>query len=371
MQCCRQRLSKVAVEGMRRMIGLTALVLLTGCQTATFYRQAVAGQWKIVTGRQRVDRLLKDPDTGDGLRSQLRLVQELCRFAEEELCLPGKGQYTRYKELKRPYVVWNVFAASEFSLEPKSWWYPVVGRLDYQGYFRERLALDYAQRLRRRGLDVHVGGVEAYSTLGWFNDPVLSTFVHLPEPELADLLFHELAHQRLFVSGDTDVNEAFATVTAREGVRRWLERQGAEEELAEFLKEQRRDDAVVTLIQETRSRLEAVYAESRRMSPEDLARQKAAIFDDLRQAYAEMKQPWSGYSGYDGWIAGDLNNAQLNAADAYTRWVPALEKLLTGVGGELEEFYRLMERLRWCEKAERHEILLWFQTRSGELADRR
>jgi predicted aminopeptidase len=352
---------------MRSMIGVTLLVFLTGCQTATFYRQAVVGQWEIVTGRQSSGRLLKDPDTDGRLKSQLRLVQELCRFAEDELCLRGRGQYTRYTQLNRRYVVWNVFAAPEFSMEPKSWWYPVVGRLDYQGYFHERLALDYAKRLRCQGLDVHVGGVEAYSTLGWFNDPVLSTFVYLPEPGLADLLFHELAHQRVLISGDTDVNEAFATVAAREGVRRWLKREGTEEQLAEYLQEQRRDDEVVRLIQETRSRLEAVYAESDRMPPQDLRQQKAAILDDLPKAYAELKKPWAGYSGYDGWMAGDLNNAQLNAVDAYARWVPAMEMLLAGVGGELEEFYELLERLRRCEKSERHEILLWFEARSGKM----
>jgi predicted aminopeptidase len=321
----------------------------------------------MVMGRESVDRLLVDPTTDDRLRAQLELVQEMCRFAEDALALPGKHQYTQYAELQRPYVVWNVFAAREFCLEAKSWWYPVVGRLDYQGYFREDLALDYASRLQRQGYDVYVGGVEAYSTLGWFRDPVLSTFVYLPEPELADLLFHELAHQRLFIPGDTDVNEAFATVVAREGVRRWLRQKGSQEDLAEYLQTKRRDDAVVTLIQRTRDRLERLYAESEGCSLDGLRRRKAAVFDDLRRQYAQLKKPWGGYSGYDDWMAGELNNAQLNALHAYTRWVPAMEHLLAGVGGELGDFYQLMERLRRGGKTARHAILSWFEARSAEL----
>jgi predicted aminopeptidase len=269
--------------------------------------------------------------------------------------------------LDRAYVVWNVFAAPEFSLEPKSWWYPIVGRLEYQGYFREDLAVDYARRLRARGMDVHVGGVDAYSTLGWFKDPVLSTFVHLPETDLADLLFHELAHQRVFVAGDTDLNEAFATVVAREGVRRWLERRGAERDLAAYLEEQRREDAVVALIQRTRAALEGLYGEMGGLPSDGLRERKAATFEALRAAYAEAKRSWPGYTGYDEWMAAELNNAKLNALDAYTRWVPALELLLAGVGGELADFYRLVERLRRCDEAERHGILRWFEAHGTEL----
>lgn len=338
---------------------------LTGCETARFYRQAVVGQWEVLAERRPVEAVMECSETSARLKAQLRRVHELCRFAETDLGLPARGQYTRYADLGRPFVVWNVFAAPEFSLEAKSWWYPFVGRLDYRGYFRKDLALSYARNLRERGCDVHVAGVDAYSTLGWFSDPVLNTFVFLPEVELADLVFHELAHQHLFISGDTEVNEAFAKTVAREGVRRWLAAVGSGKQLAEYLEGQRRDDAVVEMIGEARQRLERLYAAAAVLPLETLRRRKAEVFSGLQEAYEVRKREWPGYEGYDGWMAGPLNNAQLNSVDAYTRWVPALEVVLDGAGDELQGFYRVMEKLRRRSKQERHAVLAWFEEQAA------
>jgi predicted aminopeptidase len=218
---------------------------------------------------------------------------------------------------------------------------------------------------------VHVGGVDAYSTLGWFRDPLLNTFIFLPEPELADLLFHELAHQRLFFAGDTEFNEAFATAVAREGVGRWLVASGQDAVLAIYGEEQRRDDEVTALIHTARQRLEALYAEPRNNDTEleSVRRAKAAIIEQLRAGYAARKLAWPGYTGYDGWMAGPINNAQLNSVDMYTRWVPVLERLLAGVGGDLEEFYRLMERLQGTSQEERRAILSWFEAQTVQASD--
>jgi len=359
------------IELWRRAVVFGLLLpLLGGCQSARYYSQAVSGHWDIVTRRERVEQLLAQEETPADLRQSLRLAEELRRFGEQELGLPAQGQYRHYADLERPYVVWNVFAAPEFSLTAKTWWYPVVGRLDYRGFFRENEAWAQARRLARRGYDVHVGGVDAYSTLGWFSDPLLNTFVFLPETELADLLFHELAHQRLFFPGDTECNEAFATTVAREGVRRWLAAKGQAAALEEYLEERRRDDEVTDLIHAARQRLESLYDHPPDDNPESIRQAKATILRRLRAEYSARKPAWPGYDGYDDWMAGPINNAQLNSVAVYTRWVPVMERLLNGVGGDLEEFFRLMEKLESLDRGERLAILGWFETRTVQASDR-
>ena len=203
-------------------LALMAVTLLTGCQTASYYTQAVRGHLQIVHRQQPIAELLQQPGTPEPLKARLRLVLAMREFAAQELRFPVNGHYLRYADLGRSNVVWNVTATPEFSMTAMDWWYPVVGRLAYRGYFVESAARQHAAELAAQGFDVDVGGVQAYSTLGWFRDPVLNTFVHEPETELAELLFHELAHQRLFVSGDTDFNDAFAEAVSEEGTRRWL-----------------------------------------------------------------------------------------------------------------------------------------------------
>src|SRR5438132_1661342 len=196
----------------RRWVLAAALLLVVaavcGCQTVSFYKQAIAGQYELFAHQQSIEKLTAAPATPSPLKEKLRFVQDLRVFAKQELMLPVDGHYRKYVDVHRPYVVWNVEAAPEFSLEPKSWWYPLVGRLDYRGYFSKKAAQKYADWLRHKDYDVYLGGVEAYSTLGWFKDPLLNTFIYDGEPELAELLFHELAHKRVFANGDTDFNEA-------------------------------------------------------------------------------------------------------------------------------------------------------------------
>src|SRR6266699_5283033 len=210
------------------LLGALALVVVavSGCQTISFYSQALRGQYQIFAHEKSIEKLLASPQTPDRLKQRLELLRSLRAFADTDLKLPVDGHYRKYADLERPYVVWNVEAAPEFSLEPKSWWYPLVGSLEYRGYFAEENANKYAAWLRSKGYDVFVGGVEAYSTLGWFKDPVLNTFIFNPEPDLAETIFHELGHQRVFARSDTDFNEAFATTVGEEGARRWLRSAG-------------------------------------------------------------------------------------------------------------------------------------------------
>lgn len=201
---------------------MVATCLLCGCQNAAYYAQAIRGQTTLLVNQTSVERLLAEPKTPPALRDHLRLAGDLCRFARDELHLKVDGNYRRYVEVGRKFVVWNVEAAPEFSLEARRWWYPFVGRLSYRGFFGEASARACARELERDGLDVMIGGVPAYSTLGWFRDPLLSTFLFDPEAELAETIFHELAHEKVFARGDTDYNEAFATSVGEEGVRRWF-----------------------------------------------------------------------------------------------------------------------------------------------------
>ncbi|MCE9519367.1 MAG: aminopeptidase [Verrucomicrobia bacterium] len=248
--------------GIGKFIQLSAVmtsVVCTSCGTARFYSQAVHGQAEILHRARPVALVEADPLTTDKLRRQLKLVTELKNFARKELRLPATRQFETYADLGRPYVVLNVYAAPEFSVEAKSWWYPFIGRAKYRGYFNEKLARQEAAKLKRDGLDVTVGGVRVYSTLGWFADPVLNTFIGENPAQLAETIFHELTHARVFISGDSDFNEAFATANAQEGVRRWLRANGDVAALARYELGLQRDEKLLALLTKTRSSLESLY----------------------------------------------------------------------------------------------------------------
>ena len=348
------------------------LVGLSGCQTFSFYRQAIKGQYQLFAHQEKVDKVLADPQTPSRLKEKLQLLEKLRLFAEKDLKLPVNGHYKKYVDVHRPFVVWNVEAAPEFSMEPKGWWYPLVGRLEYRGYFSEQGARDYAEHLKKKGYDVYVGGVEAYSTLGWFKDPILNTFIFNPEPDLAETIFHELGHQRVFARGDTDFNEAFATTVGQEGARRWL-RSGTDAAAQDhYTGELKRTREFADLIMQTRLRLETLFGDTHDENgkvkaapkpngtlPGELRRQKAALLDRLRQEYSTLKAKWGGNAEYDEWFARELNNAKLNSVAAYYDLVPGFEHLLALNGGDLEKFYDAAERLADKPKKERHE---WLRT---------
>lgn len=348
-------------------LGLTVAFFLTGCDTVRYYRQAAAGQYEILSRREPIPEVLVRSNTTPELRRQLELVLRLRQFAEGELKLKADGHYEKYADLGRRFVVWNVYAAPEFSLEPRKWWYPIVGSMQYRGFFSEQEARQYGGRLTHEGYDVFVGGVEAYSTLGWFKDPVLNTFVHHPPADLAETLFHELAHQRVFASGDTDFNEAFATCVGEEGVRRWIAEHGDAKARAEYDLEVRRKEQFVALVMKTREALQYIYenepAPSTRAGDTnpplnlDQGRRKREALTKLRSDYEELKASWGGYSGYDNWFNRPLNNAHLNTVATYQHFVPGFQQLLTAHGGDLEKFYSSAGSLARLSKEERHQQL--------------
>ena len=349
---------------------LGVILIVSGCQTLSFYGQAIKGQYQLLAYRHSIENLLADPSTTPGLKTQLELVQSLRVFAAKELKLPVDGHYTKYVDVHRRFVVWNVEAAPEFSMEPKTWWYPIVGSLKYRGYFSERNATNYGAALARRGYDVFVGGVDAYSTLGWFRDPVLNTFIFNPEPDLAETIFHELGHQRVFARSDTDFNEAFATTVGEEGARRWLRNKGNDTVYQRYLAEIRRTRQFARLITATREQLEALYGDDRTeegkikatkrklgMPPKKLRDEKQRIMNGLQAEYAKLKKEWHEDPSYDSWFARQVNNAQLNSVAAYYDLVPGFEHLLELNGGDLQKFYAEAERLSKMPKKERHQWL--------------
>ena len=345
---------------------LLAVLAMSGCRSLSFYGQAIKGQYQIVAHQQKIQKLLADPQTPAPLKAKLELVQNLRSFAKQDLQLPVDGLYQKYADVHRPFVVWNVEAAPEFSLQPKTWWYPLVGSLDYRGYFSKDDARKYGEWLQTKGYDVYVGGVTAYSTLGWFKDPVLNTFIFDAEPDLAETIFHELGHQRVFASGDTDFNEAFATTVGQEGARRWFRAKGDQAALEQYLAEVRRTAQFAQLIADTRDRLVTLYGDERTeggkikatknkraIPPEQLRRQKQELLDRLQREYTQLKAQWGGAKDYDPWFARMVNNAQLNSVAAYYDLVPGFERLLEQNGGDLGKFYEAADRLTHEPKAER------------------
>jgi len=356
----------------RLCIVLPCLAVLMGCASPLYYLQAIQGQADIYAKSRPVSDWLADPATPPETRRHLVLAQQLREFASRELLLPDNQSYRSYADLKRPYALWNAFAAPELSMTAKQWCFVVAGCVPYRGYFVKNKADKYAATLKQEGYDVYVGGVKAYSTLGWFDDPLLNTFINRGEAEFAGLLFHELAHQKLYVKGDSSFNESFATAVEIEGVKRWFQRNGAIEAAETYIEKIQRRDEFATLVEKYRSRLSEIYQSSSSAAEKRAA--KAQTFTDLRRDYGSLKIKWGGYAAFDSWFAQDLNNAHLAAIGVYSRYVTAFQALIREHGGDFAAFYRAVEEMTRLPKADRHaalEILATSETRTSTETQRR
>jgi len=287
--------------------------------------------------REAIARVIADESTPPALRVRLEAVTSIRNFASRGLGLPDNGSYRSYADVGRPYVVWNVVAAPEFSVDAREWCFPVVGCVAYRGYFAQAKARSFADELRRQGLDVSVGGVAAYSTLGHFDDPILNTMIGWNDVELAAIVFHELTHQLLYVAGDTSFNEALATTVEEEGVRRWLRVQGRDADLAARERQQEHYLAVIDLLRRTRTQLRALYASD--AGPATMRERKRETFDAMRAAYGKLKSGWTD-SPFESLFSGEMNNAHLASIANYYDCVPGFERELAAAGGDLEAFYR-------------------------------
>jgi predicted aminopeptidase len=348
-----------AMIRLAKIVSACALAAISAGCAAPYYWQAIGGQLELLRKREPLTEVIADPAADPKLKATLDRIGTMRRFAVEELGLPDNDSYTTYVELDRPYVVWNVVATEEFSVEPRRWCFPFAGCVAYRGYFDKAAADRFAAKLAADGLDTHSGGSTAYSTLGYFADPVLSTMVNGGEQYVASLLFHELAHQQLYVKSDSEFSEAFAMVVEEVGTERWLSRYGAPGDIERYRARRKRRTQFGELIVAQQARLRALYASG--APPEELRAGKQRAFELLQWEYEQLKSEWQGSTEYDAWFAQPLNNATLASVATYTRWLPALRARLEEVG--LHSFYEDVAAVAELDAEQRAERLRVWELR--------
>jgi predicted aminopeptidase len=337
----------------RRFLPGLWLVLLSGCSSVSYYGQLASGQWQLLQAREPVAKVIADPARPQPLRDHLVQAQKARTFASAQLHLPDNQSYRLYADIGRPYVVWNVFATQEFSLAAQNHCFPIAGCVAYRGYYSQGAARGEAALLKQQGMDVSIGGVEAYSTLGWFNDPIMSSMLSWGDERLATLIFHELAHQRFYVKDDTEFNESFATFVEQEGTRQWRVARGLAPIGSAALQQR---DQFTRLVLDTRKRLETLYAQP--LAADAMRRAKAAEFERLRSEYRQVRDSqWGGDKRYDAWVNQPMNNARLLPFGLYDQWVPAFAALFRQEGGNWLKFYAAVERMGQLPVAQRKAAL--------------
>lgn len=326
---------------------LAALAFLPGCQTWHFYGQAISGQAEIWRKSRPNEQVRADPASRPALRDKLAAVDKIRRFASDHLSLPGDESYGKYADLGRKHVVWVLYAAPEFSLKAKTWKYPAVGKMEYRGYFSEQDTVALAGQLRGDGYDVFVGGVNAYSTLGWFHDPVLNTFINHPDIDLAETIFHELTHRKVFRRGDTVFNESLANTVAEEGVKRWLRHEGRLADLKKYEQRLVRRREFYREIDRSRWNLEKLYASGQ--SAHAMRQKKVAILANLRDQFRDLQRRWGG-RGLQSWLTEDINNGHIVSLKIYAAHMPVFENLLKQCDGNLDLFFQEARHLKLPKK---------------------
>ena len=349
---------RMSVVSLRALLGISAAIAgLTGCSSAGYYWQGFKGQMQILQAARPIDDWLAEDSTSAALRQRLQTAQQMRRFASRELALPDNASYTRYAQLQRPFAVWNVVAAPAYSLEMHQWCFPVTGCIAYRGYFSKSDAQAQARTLQSLGLETSVYGVPAYSTLGYLNwlggDPLLSTFTSWQEGDFAGLLFHELAHQLLYVKNDTAFNESFATTVERMATPLWLHSHASAATQQRWQQSLQRRELWQQLTRETRQRLQQIYEQknTEAFDAKVLEAIKSKVFDEFRATYAQLRAQWIAsdeplltslalreqyyrrLTQTDEWVA-QANNASFGALAAYDDWVPAMTRWWQQLRGE-------------------------------------
>jgi predicted aminopeptidase len=317
-----------------------------GCSSVSYYAQSVVGHSKLMLAREPIDKAIENARSNNNqeLAAQLQLAAGIRAFAVAELSLPDNNSYSNYVALEQDFPVYSVVAAPEFSIEAEQWCYVVIGCASYRGYFKPQSANDYAASLAAKGFETSVGGASAYSTLGWFSDPLLPSMMRYGEANLAETLFHELAHQQLYIKGDSGFNEAFATVVGEFGTRRWLSH-NAPKELAQYQQRLSARQDFNGLIEATRIELSVLYASNQ--SPELMRISKLSVFAQMQIKYHSLKvSKWSGLTWFDDWFERPLNNARLAAFSTYRERVEPIRSLLKDCGQDLDRFYATLAPLK-------------------------
>ncbi|WP_126456989.1 aminopeptidase [Sulfuriflexus mobilis] len=334
---------------------LALSILLGGCAELAYYGHAAAGQLEVINNRRPIPEVIADPQTPAAVRERLQYIERAHAFAIRALHLPDSESYRSYSDVSRPYVLWNVFATPALSLQQKQWCYPFFGCQGYRAFFNEAYAQELAAELQAQGWDVYVAPSPAYSTRGWFADPIYNPVLRYPAIDSAAILFHELAHEKIYLKDDSQANESFAMTVQLEGVRRWLMEQQQAEYFDAYNKNIRRDETFVLLLMGYRKNLEELYAS------ENTTRYKRAekrrILNQLHRAYLTLKESWKGYAGYDHWFTKKLNNAVLAPVGTYHQDVPLFQALLEQHQGDLPAFYKAVEELAQMDAARRRQEL--------------
>lgn len=338
------------------LIAVTALLALSGCSELGYYLQCAKGQLELMQSATPIAELLDDSTLQEPVRMRLKTTQEIRDFATRELLLPDNESYRRYADLNRPFAVWNIVATEEFSLEPKKWCFPIAGCVSYRGYFQQNSAEKMASALQCKNMDVDVYGVQAYSTLNWFDDPVLNTFLFTPEPRLAGLIFHELAHQLIYVKGDSPFNEAFAQTVQIEGVKRWLESRQDPQQWAKYRKERDQQRLFQNFLRQTRGQLQYLYSRSD-LTQDELRQQKRRIIHEALDRFEALKNQGVLDQRFDRWMAKGLNNARLASVATYYELLPAFQALLAAENHNLTAFYGQVKHLSTLPPEQRRQQL--------------
>jgi predicted aminopeptidase len=332
------------------------MISLLGCAGPGYYVQAATGHWKLMHARQDIDELLGSSSIDPELNKSLGNARAILGFADTELGLPAGKSYQSYVETGRSAVVWNVVATPEFSLQAKKWCFPVAGCVPYRGYFKEAKARDFAQKFIDRGFDVSVSPASAYSTLGWFADPLLDTMLSGDETRLAETLFHELAHQNIYLKGDTAFNESYASFMAMAGTRDWLEKTGNDTKLEQWTAAREANRDFQELLLRTRMALVELYGQG--LSETDMRDGKSATFRRMKKEYDSIVESrWEERDYFQGWMNSGLNNARLALLQSYQGGICAFARLFETASGNFEDFDRLVRDQAGLPDEERHHWL--------------
>jgi predicted aminopeptidase len=339
-------------------LALMILVLaatLSSCSTLSYYRQSITGQLQLVRAQQDIQTILHAAKTPVELKQRLQNIKKIRDFASNIIGLPDNNSYRSYADIGRKYIVWNVFATPSLSFEPRQSCFLIVGCLSYRGYFKKENAVAYMKSLEVESFDVYLGGVAAYSTLGWFDDPILNGMLERNDIELARLIFHELSHQQLYIKDDTEFNEAFADTVALIGLEYWLEANTTSEQRREFEDQLARENQFIDLVLAYRDRLNQLYNSTIPDAQKHM--QKTTLYKELQSAYEELRASWGGHDDYDEWFKHKLNNAKLAAISTYRKLVPLFFTTYETSGKDMKVFFSRVEKIGKCTSERRRQLL--------------
>ncbi len=326
--------------------------ILSGCSSLGYYHQAAKGHLSLIIATEPIEDWLSAPDTPAPLKAKLRLSQQTRRFAQERLHLPVGDAFSKYTELDRPWVLVNLVAVPEFSLQPHQWCYPFIGCQAYRGYYDLDDARDQARQFADNGYDIFIGGVTAYSTLGWFDDPLHTGFTRLPDPHMVALMFHELAHQVVYIAEDTAFNESFATAVELEGLWLWLQEQGDTTGFEQALQRLRQRKQTLELVEHTADELRQLFDQRDNLNEAEMRKQKADIYERLKQDYLALAQRWD-QPGPLGAQPETLNNANLALFRQYNHYVPGFRQLFRESDQQFDVFYDAVRTLSRLDAEQR------------------